>query len=80
MQWVDLRALCGRHQTDITQMIDLLLPLLRRFVSRIDVFDIVALAIFDYVGDPAALDFDGRRAVGEKSRTLRAVEMELDEC
>ena len=80
MQWVDIRALRGRHQTDVTQVIDLLLPLLRRFVSRIDVFYIVALAIFDHVSDPAALDFDGCRAVGKKSRTLRAVEMELDEC
>ena len=61
-------------------MIDLLLPFLRRFFSGIDVFDIIALAVFDDVGDPAALDFDGCRAVGEEGRALRAVEVELGRC
>ena len=58
----------------------MLLPLLSRFFSRIDVFDILALAVFDHVRDPAALDFDGCRAIGEEGRALRAVEVELGRC
>lgn len=57
-----------------------MLPGLRSVFGGIDVLEALLVRLFDGIFDPAALDLDGRRTVGEEGRSVRAVQVEAVRC
>lgn len=74
---MNLRALGGREQGLVAQLVDLGLPSSAGPVGGVDVLDVVTLALLDDIGNPSALDLDRCWTVGQQSRALRTVEVEL---
>ena len=68
------------EQCSVAKLVDALLPGLGGLFSGVDVLETLLVRRLDRVLDPAALNLDGRRAVGEEGRSVRAVQVEAVRC
>jgi hypothetical protein len=66
----------GGKQRRIAEIIDTFLPSLGRLRCRVDVLEVVTLHLTNAVDDPTSLDLNRAWAIGKKSWTMRAIEME----
>jgi hypothetical protein len=66
----------GGEESGVAEFLDALLPGLGRFFGRVDVLEALAICELDRVLDPAALNFDRGRSVGEERGAVRSVQVE----
>lgn len=71
-----VRASRGREESRVAEVVDSLLPLVARFLARVDVFDFLVVGELDGITDPAVLDLDAGRTIGEERRSMRPVQVE----
>lgn len=64
------------EQRNVGELIDMLLPRHGGLLGGVDILELLALNLLDGVDDPAALDLDRGRSVGEEGGALWSIEME----
>jgi len=83
LSWHSASHVCAAsrgEQCGITELDDALLPGFGGIFGGIDVLETLLVSLLDRVLDPAALDLDRRRTVGEQSGSVRTVQVEAVRC
>lgn len=75
-----VRAASRGEQSSVTELVDALLPGFGSIFCGIDVLETLAVRLLDRVLDPAALDLNRRRTVGEEGRSVGTVQVEAVKC